>query len=256
MKPDLLALDFDGVLCDGLLEYFAIACLTHQQLWHFSEPIPGELEDAFYQLRPVIETGWEMPVLIQALIEGRSPDEITHHWRAIAEDIVQRDRLVPAQLSQALDANRDQWIREDLEGWLDLHRFFPGVIDRLQNILASPETELVIITTKEERFVRQLLALAGVSHEAIAIFGKATRQPKATTLKQWIGQKSTIWFVEDMLPTLHKVVQEPALNSVQLFLADWGYNTPADRAVAATSDRIQVLSLDRFTQPFPAWLGD
>jgi len=256
MKPDLLALDFDGVLCDGLLEYFAIACLTHQQLWNFAEPIPGELEDLFYGLRPVIETGWEMPVLIQALIEGRSPAEITHSWRLIADEILQRDRLEPARLSQALDGNRDQWITEDLAGWLDLHRFFPGVIDRLQSILASPETELVIITTKEERFVRQLLDLAGVQHQSIAIFGKATRQPKATTLKQWIGQKSTIWFVEDMLPTLHKVVQEPALNSVQLFLANWGYNTAADRAVAAASDRIQVLSLDRLAQPFSEWLGD
>lgn len=254
MNPDLLALDFDGVLCDGLLEYFAVAQQTHQQLWQPVEPIAPEIADRFYPLRPVIETGWEMPVLIQALVEGRSPEEIAQNWRSIAAEIIQRDRLEPAQLSQQLDGNRDRWIADDLDGWLDLHRFFPGTIARLQQVLASTETELVIITTKEERFVRQLLDRAGVDHQAIAIFGKATQRPKAETLKQWLGQKSRIWFVEDMLPTLHKVARDPMLDRVQLFLADWGYNTPADRAAIAGSDRIQLLSLDRFAQPFGDWL--
>jgi phosphoglycolate phosphatase-like HAD superfamily hydrolase len=255
MNPDLLALDFDGVLCDGLLEYFAVARQTHQQLWQRTEPIAPEIADRFYPLRPVIETGWEMPVLIQALVEGRSPEEIEQNWRSIAAEIIQRDRLEPAQLSQQLDGNRDRWIADDLDGWLDLHRFFPGTIERLQQVLASAETELVIITTKEERFVRQLLDRAGVDHQAIAIFGKATQRPKAETLKQWLGQKSRIWFVEDMLSTLHKVAREPMLDRVQLFLADWGYNTAGDRASISGSDRIQLLSLDRFAQPFGNWLA-
>lgn len=258
LSPDLLALDFDGVLCDGLLEYFEIARKTHQELWQFADPIAPELAESFYRLRPVIETGWEMPVLIQALVDGHSIADIQSHWRSISETIVQRDRLTAAQLSQQLDSNRDRWIREDLDGWLALHRFFPGVIEQLKTWLnpanAYSSLEVVIITTKEERFVRQLLDRAGVNHQSLAIFGKATRQPKASTLKQWIGQKSNIWFVEDMLPTLNKVIQEPALGQVELFLANWGYNTESDRAQATQSDRIHCLSLEQFSQPFSQWL--
>ena len=37
-------------------------------------------------------------------------------------------------------------------------------------------------------------------------------------------------------------------------LADWGYNTPADRAhVAATHGRITLLPLARFTAPPETW---
>jgi hypothetical protein len=38
---------------------------------------------------------------------------------------------------------------------------------------------------------------------------------------------------------------------VRLFLADWGYNTPADRARVA--GRVALLSLDRFTAPLETW---
>jgi hypothetical protein len=41
---------------------------------------------------------------------------------------------------------------------------------------------------------------------------------------------------------------------VRLFLADWGYNTPADRAhVTATAGRIALLSLARFVAPLATW---
>ena len=69
--PEVLALDFDGVLCDGLVEYFQTAWQTYTQVWAVDEtPPPPGMAGAFYRLRPVIETGWEMPVLIRAMVEG------------------------------------------------------------------------------------------------------------------------------------------------------------------------------------------
>jgi len=66
----ILALDFDGVICDGLIEYFQTAWRTYCQIWKPSLPTPPAGAASFYQLRPVIETGWEMPVLIRALVLG------------------------------------------------------------------------------------------------------------------------------------------------------------------------------------------
>ncbi|MEN9520383.1 MAG: hypothetical protein RLZZ381_2971, partial [Cyanobacteriota bacterium] len=39
--PDILALDFDGVVCDGLLEYFATTKRAYQQIWS------AEVDDSF-----------------------------------------------------------------------------------------------------------------------------------------------------------------------------------------------------------------
>ena len=64
-----------------------------------------------------------------------------------------------------------------------------------------------------------------------------------------------IWFVEDRLKTLKLVQQQADLSTVQLFLADWGYNTKKDRKAIAGNQNIKLLSLDRFTQDFSAWLS-
>ena len=39
--PDVLALDFDGVLCDGMQEYFETSRRTYTQAWP-DEPAPRE----------------------------------------------------------------------------------------------------------------------------------------------------------------------------------------------------------------------
>ena len=72
--PDILALDFDGVICDGLIEYFATTKQTYERLWLQDRNL-DELAQSFYKLRPVIETGWEMPILLRALVLGVSEAE-------------------------------------------------------------------------------------------------------------------------------------------------------------------------------------
>ena len=71
-----------------------------------------------------------------------------------------------------LDGLRDNSIAEDLAGWLSLHRFYPGVADRLQSLLQESPVKVAIVTTKEGRFVRELLQLAGVQMPSELIFGK------------------------------------------------------------------------------------
>src|SRR4029453_4631340 len=52
--PDLLALDFDGVLCDGMREYFEASRRTYMKIWP-TDTVPGEdLFPAFRPLRPAI----------------------------------------------------------------------------------------------------------------------------------------------------------------------------------------------------------
>lgn len=255
-RPQLLALDFDGVICDGLLEYFEAAWIAYSQLWNQpnKQPSPG-LADSFYRLRPVIETGWEMPLLIEGLLQGLSEAEVLTNWTEIAQQLLQNTGFSPAQLAAAVDGGRDRRIATDLEGWLALHRFYPGVIKRLQTLQQLHQDgllQLVIVSTKEGRFIKQLLARSGVELADPQIIGKEIKQPKAQTLQQ-LQQKfqvanEAIWFVEDRLATLLKVQQELALTGIHLFLADWGYNTAQERKTATQTPGITVISLETFAQ--------
>ncbi|MBH8565858.1 HAD family hydrolase [Nostoc sp. CENA67] len=256
-SPTILALDFDGVICDGLIEYFEVAWRTYSLIWSpANDTPPDDLALRFYRLRPVIETGWEMPVLIKALIDGISDDKILQEWVTIAPQILLDDKIQAKDIGAKLDNLRDEWINTDLEGWLSLHKFYPGVVEKIK-ITIDSAVQVYIVTTKEGRFVEQLLQQEGVSLPPTAIFGKEVKRPKYEILRELIQAAEkpvSLWFVEDRLKTLQLVQQQTDLDDVQLFLADWGYNTQPERKAAQNDPRIQLLSLSHFAKDFSAWL--
>ncbi len=257
-SPKILALDFDGVICDGLIEYFEVAWRTYCEIWSSTNDTPpDDLALRFYRLRPVIETGWEMPVLIKSLLDGIPDDKILCEWVSIAPQLLLNDKLQAREISAKLDGQRDKWITTDLGGWLSLHRFYPGVIEKIKLTIDSG-VQLYIVTTKEGRFVQQLLQQEGVNLPPAAIFGKEVKRPKYEILRELIqsaGEKPlSLWFVEDRLKTLQLVQQQADLDDVKLFLADWGYNTQAEREAAHNDPRIQLLSISQFAKDFSVWL--
>ncbi|UFP93174.1 HAD family hydrolase [Gloeobacter morelensis] len=253
--PDLLALDFDGVLCDGLLEYFQTAWQVYRRLWTPPDSLaPTEVADLFYRLRPVVETGWEMPLLVSAIVGGVDPEAILADWWDISRKLLAESGFSAPQLAGEVDRTRDAWIARDLEGWLQLHRLYPGVDGRLRALCEHPQPAVFIITTKESRFVLLLLEQAGVAWPGERIFGKDIQQPKTETLAKLLGAGyERIWFVEDRLVTLEKVARLAELAPVQLYLADWGYNTPAERERARADSRIHLLNLEQFADDFCTW---
>ncbi|MCC0177378.1 HAD family hydrolase [Waterburya agarophytonicola K14] len=255
MQPNILALDFDGVICDGLIEYFASTKRAYQQIW--SSEIDDSLAPNFYPLRPVIETGWEMPILLRALVLGIKEAEILDDWKSVSLEILESEGLEKQNVVQQLDGVRDSWIRNDLDEWLGLHRFYPGIIERLQQIINS-DVELYIVTTKEGRFVKQLLAQQGINLAVSQIIGKESKRPKYETLRiirdrHKIASDPSIFFVEDRIKALQQVAQQSDLDFINLFLADWGYNLESDRHLANQDSRIKLLSLDQFSQQFDNW---
>ncbi|EAM51930.1 conserved hypothetical protein [Crocosphaera watsonii WH 8501] len=257
-KPKILALDFDGVICNGLKEYFQTTLRTYQKLW--KDDSQNDLEiwaNSFYKLRPVIETGWEMPILLRALVLQYEQDNIESNWHNVCSEIVTKENLNKQQVMSALDGVRDHWIQTDLDNWLALHEFYPGVLEKLGKLLDS-STLLYIVTTKEGRFVKQLLKKQNLSFPEDHIFGKEVKQPKFDTLRQIlkINQETpnNLWFIEDLLKTLNKVKSQEYLTEVNLFLADWGYNTIKSHELVKQDSTINLLSLYTFSQDFSEWI--
>jgi phosphoglycolate phosphatase-like HAD superfamily hydrolase len=255
--PAILALDFDGVLCDGMREYFESSWRAYRGLRPAVAAVPpAGLFERFARLRPLVESGWEMPALVHALLAGASDQTLCAAWRPetwLADLGVTREAV-----AAELDRVRDAWIADDERGWLDSHGFYPGVIERLRALAGTP-VRWFVITTKEGRFARTLLERQGVAPGPAQVFGKEARRPKRAILRELLGRWSAgdagaLWFVEDRLKTLEEAKADRALDGARLFLAAWGYNTPDERESARRDDRIVLLALEQFAADFPAWV--
>jgi phosphoglycolate phosphatase-like HAD superfamily hydrolase len=262
--PAILALDFDGVVCDGRPEYFETAWRAYVAAW--PQPLtttrPTAIAERFGALRPLIESGWEMPLMVHALLAGVEAPALENRrrWLETAPGLMTTAGVSAEALGRALNRVRDDWFARDAVGWLAHHRFYPGVPARLVSMLDGP-TQVVIVTTKTERFARALLAGADPRLSALAVIGREPGRPvpKPAILRRvadgrGLGPDAAgLWFVEDMLETLEATARRADLAGVRLFLCDWGYNTPADRAQVTGGGRIALLSLERFAAPPGTW---
>ncbi|KAK8615032.1 hypothetical protein V6N13_068818 [Hibiscus sabdariffa] len=268
---DLYALDFDGVLCDSCGESSISAVKAAKVRWpDLFDGVDTVLEDwivdQMHIVRPVVETGYENLLLVRLLLESRLPsirtssvaegltvEGILENWSKIKPVIMEewdedRDALI-----DLFGKVRDEWMDNDLATWIGANRclccwFYPGVPDALK--FAS--STIYIVTTKQSRFADALLReLAGVTIPAERIYGLGTG-PKVKVLKQLQlrpeHQGMKLHFVEDRLATLKNVIKEPELDGWNLYLGDWGYNTPKERDEAANIPRIQLLQLSDFSK--------
>ena len=257
-EPKLLALDFDGVICDTVRE----GCRSAWQVCREFVPLngdapPPELASLFVRLRPVVEHGWEFPVLVLAILDGIPEATIRDSFQTTCrEHILEKYRVTPRLLAARFDAVRDRAIAKSLDGWLADQGLYPGMADRLRAVLAGG-IALYVITTKEGRFAHTLLETHGVTMPLDRVWGKEQARPKPELLRVLAKAHSLayrdIWFVEDRLKTLQAVTGETDLAEVGLYLALWGYVMPADRDQAASDPRIVPLSLEQFCREFSAW---
>jgi phosphoglycolate phosphatase-like HAD superfamily hydrolase len=228
-----LALDFDGVLCDSARETGITGWKAAGTLWEdMTTSLPPALLDRYCHARPVIETGYEAILMMRLLRDGEDPDELLKTFPQQVEELIARSGTDAAGLKRLYGAVRDRWIRDDPQGWLSLSPLYPGAAETLNTL--PPETVSYIVTTKQERFVQQLLEHNGVRFAAEQIIGLDRGMTKEAVLRQLMerhpGQQ--VHLVEDRMSTLRRLLAQPDLAAVRLHLSCWGYNTEADRREA------------------------
>jgi len=260
--PKVLALDFDGVLCDGRAEYFEAARRAYRATWPAALDVPDHAATAFGAQRPLVESGWEMPVLLHAIVAGEPQRALVDRtaWLPTARRLLDAARLTPETLGHALNRVRDEWFASDPGDWVRHNTFYPGIVSRVVQILTDG-TPIAIVTTKAERFARALLAAQDARLADVPIVGRepgrAIPKPESLTRlaaahRLQLGAQG-LWFVEDLLETLDAVRAAPALAAARLFLADWGYNTLEQRASVGWRAHVRLLSPAVWAAPFAAW---
>lgn len=241
-KASLWALDFDGVICDSAIETGLSGWAVAAKQWpKMPTKCPDDMLDAFRAVRPVMETGFEAILIMRLLFEGVETEALLNDFNLQLDALIERDKLSTNDLKAAFGAYRDQWIERDLESWIRQNPLFDGIKPHLKSLHAS---DWLIITTKQQRFVEYILEANEISCPT-AIYGLEDGRGKPEILSELVkaSPQRAIIFVEDRLPTLMKVMQENALENIELWLADWGYNTHQDKLMATESERLQLKSL-------------
>jgi phosphoglycolate phosphatase-like HAD superfamily hydrolase len=230
----LYALDFDGVICDSAVETGITGWKAASQIWSDMQgPAPSVLIEQFRLLRPIIETGYEAILAMRLLHLGNSVDSIYSSYADKTQALLAQAQVTTDDLKKLFGQTRDTWIADDLADWVAMNPLFAGVAEKLQQL--GQRHSWLIITTKQERFVKQILQANAIELADQAIYGLDRNLSKVEVLKNLLNQQSeqAIYFVEDRLPTLLNVAKQPELASVKLIFALWGYNTEADKALAA-----------------------
>ena len=283
-RHQVLALDFDGVICASSGESSYTSVLAACSFWPKDVVVPlksqefATIQAGVHQLRPIVETGYENMLLVRRLYDemkktGKSPDvaSLLGAWSP-----VMRDELLAAYGSdketmiRVFGAARDALIAQDLDFWVRLNEVYPWALAAMR----QQPLDYTIVTTKQARFVEAILTQNRIAppnkdklFDLENPFGPKTRVLQAMlrglpatstlTVQQMLdtpllppSARPMIHFVEDRVETLQAILQVPELrDNTKLYLVEHGYNTAEQRALARQSGgAMQLISPNTFQE--------
>jgi len=236
------ALDFDGVLCNSVIETAITAWRLSQDIWKDMSNIDLSQEriNDFREVRPFLKTGYEAILIMRLLYVGVSIEKLCENYKEETQKLIDQEGLDVVELKKLFGEARDRWIADSLDEWIEKNPLFDDVVEFLHSL---DKENLYIVTTKQERFVKYILEANGIELEDDKIWGLDRGMNKVDILFkiQSNNPDKKIRFIEDRYPTLVDVEEDSRLDEVVLKLASWGYNTPLDREKALESDRIELI---------------
>jgi phosphoglycolate phosphatase-like HAD superfamily hydrolase len=211
--------------------------------------LPPQAPEGFSRLRPHIHQGWEMVLMAAELgCAGFDAADAAAAYGNACAAALERWAWTPERLQGALESVRREAIASDRAAWLDLHRPYPGVVERLERLPAEG-AEWMVLTTKGAAFAAELLAAVGL--RPAALFGHE-HGSKPEVLLRLRERGRPLWFVEDRRPTLERVRATAGLEAVRCYLVAWGYLAPGDGQGLAAAG-LRWLDPERFAAPLADW---
>ncbi|MGR8932667.1 MAG: HAD family hydrolase [Gammaproteobacteria bacterium] len=254
MKQTVIyALDFDGVICDSAVETGVAGWKAAAQIWpEMATALPPQnLIDGFREVRPIIETGYEAILVMRMLHQGMTVNDIFESFPDKKQGFLDQSSVSIDALKKLFGETRDVWIDKALDEWVTMNPLFPDVAEKLRHL--NEQAIWYIVTTKQERFVMQILNANGIEMPAERIYGLDRNMGKEAVLIELLNKHpiQTLYFVEDRLPTLLNVLHNEKLRNLKLLFAAWGYNTAQDKR-EALNHPIESIDLGDFLS---AYLG-
>ncbi len=253
-RKSIVVFDFDGVIVDGITEYWNSSREAFFQLTDKEKrgSLTREVPEQFRALRPWVKNGWEMVLIAAELSKPESllstnPKIFSDQYKQNCDEALKVWEWSPTKLQIALDKVRGARIRKSKAQWLASHNAFAGVIERIHQ-LKSEETEFGVLTTKSSFFTSELLIHLNLFPKLL--YGHESGEKPDLLLK--IAKDYSIkGFIEDRRATLETVNKTPGLNSVPCYLATWGYLKPND--FHNLPKGINLLRREKFMSPLAHW---
>lgn len=242
-SANIIALDFDGVVCDGLNE----CLLTAWNTWHglstdAFDPstlaeIPAEFVRRFSYCRNFVRHSghFVMPFLFE-FSTFKSAKDFEEMFAAVPTESV--DRFL-----KRFEDYRADVIKMRYAEWLGMHKYYDGMVD----VLSNEANEIFIVSGKDQHSIIEILLAEGVTIPEERIYG--SQKNKVPTLEKIADQVDRshvdIRFYDDNLPN----VLDAKSKGFQALWAGWGYQTDNDIEMARYED-VRPIELSHFVAAF------
>ena len=156
MNSNVIALDFDGVICDSAAEcvvsaYGAFLEAKGEEFDPLSSPVPDYFRDGFYRMRPLIRDGRDYLMILYLLDLGVPMSDQRDFDDALEVRLPDLLGLFGVESGPELEAAfqryRAGFRGRDEAGWMDRNPLYPGMIQALGE--RQGDLKSVFVTTSK-----------------------------------------------------------------------------------------------------------
>ena len=245
--------DFDGVIVDGMDEYWHSSLLACEKFLNspniaVDQKLYKKVPNIFKEIRPWVKYGWEMILIVHEIIKKENSlnnfnkDNYINKYHQNCQKILKDNCWLAKDLQKILDKSREYQIEKDFEKWVNLHNPFFEVVKFIEE-LKKREIKTGIITTKGKIFAEKILKQLNIFPEFVFGYESGTKIEIAEKVNQTY---EILGFIEDRKKTLIDIKQNYKTSHIPCLLADWGYLKETDRF--NLNNGIKLLKLDNLKQ--------
>ena len=232
----LILFDFDGVIVNGIEEYWfssKFACqkylLNNSKNLNIDKYI--EVPKIFVEIRPWVKYGWEMVLITHEILKTYKPlnnltkNSFLENYEENCSKLLLEYSWNSSELQQYLDDARVFQIRNDLKKWISLHRPFNEVVSFIK-YAKDKGFKIGVISTKGKTFTSKILSNLDIFPELIFGYESGSKVDIISNLSLNYDIKG---FIEDRRKTLSNVLENNQTKLINCYLAEWGYLKSRDK---------------------------
>jgi len=232
----LLLFDFDGVIVNGINEYWfssKLACdkflLNNSKNLNLNKYI--EIPKIFVEIRPWVKYGWEMVLITHEILKKHEPlnyltkNSFLENYEVNCSKLLLKYSWNSIELQQCLDNARIFQINNDLKKWISLHRPFSEVVSFIK-YAKDKGYKIGVISTKGKTFTSKILSNLNIFPELIYGYESGAKVDIIAKLSLKYDIKG---FVEDRRKTLSNILKNNQTKLINCYLAEWGYLKSTDK---------------------------
>lgn len=215
----LVFLDFDGVICNSVLECYVASWKTYYG------DVVGRLpnvcalteREQFYRYRPLMRTGEDYVLLQQLIHEGvalHSQSDFDRQLERVGAETMRSYRELIYRV-------RARMLVDDRAGWLRLNRVYPHVAAVLDR--PASDDRFFILSTKKAQYISEILQDRGIEWPTQRII-TAEGRTKVSIIGEVLQRhrQTEAVFVEDQ-PDHFPGGSDSLGFKLSCYLAEWGY---------------------------------